>query len=430
MLGSMAPAATGSIVEHLRKDGLTSYWLRFRAYGERHRIVLGTDEDGWTRNEPKPSSATSSRASTRESGAHRNSDPSQMSHRSPRAFTRSHLNGSTPACPSWPPRPKSTIAGDCPITSCRSFTPSASTRSTPISSINSDPSSSRRPMTAAKRSRPARSSATKMGASCARSGRPRSTSSWPAAGRDPRGRGRLRLPRSQSRTRPSAAGQGAVAARVFLEADELVCVLGAAAALDERARSGSSPRRDQIELLLAEGLSPTAIARRLGLSPQTVAYHAGRIRKGDPLRRRGAAIDRYAIMTTLGCAGLRAHELCVLNVEDVDLVHDRLNIRDAKTAAGVRYVYMYAQAQRGPGAVCRSARRLPRCAAVPQRDRSPAHARQPAPAGVRAGRRPRAAAARPSAAIRCCPGRSRRTRCGGRSSRFGWTPIRRPRSHG
>jgi hypothetical protein len=49
MLGSMAPAATGSIVEHLRKDGLTSYWLRVRAYGERHRIVLGTDEDGWTR---------------------------------------------------------------------------------------------------------------------------------------------------------------------------------------------------------------------------------------------------------------------------------------------------------------------------------------------------------------------------------------------
>src|SRR3954452_17466976 len=49
MLGSMAPTATGSIVAHLRKDGLTSYWLRFRAYGERHRIVLGTDEDGWTR---------------------------------------------------------------------------------------------------------------------------------------------------------------------------------------------------------------------------------------------------------------------------------------------------------------------------------------------------------------------------------------------
>ena len=84
------------------------------------------------------------------------------------------------------------------------------------------------------------------------------------------GRGRQRRVKEQSR--PAS----------FLEADELVCVLDAAAALDERARSLSSPRRDQIEVLLAEGLSLTAIARRLGLSPQTVAYHAGRIRKGDP----------------------------------------------------------------------------------------------------------------------------------------------------
>jgi integrase len=35
-------------------------------------------------------------------------------------------------------------------------------------------------------------------------------------------------------------------------------------------------------------------------------------------------------MTTLGCAGLRAHELCDLNVDDVDLIHDRLDIRDAR----------------------------------------------------------------------------------------------------
>jgi hypothetical protein len=34
-------------------------------------------------------------------------------------------------------------------------------------------------------------------------------------------------------------------------------------------------------------------------------------------------------MATLGCAGLRAHELCDLNVEDADIVLERLNVRDA-----------------------------------------------------------------------------------------------------
>jgi len=68
-------------------------------------------------------------------------------------------------------------------------------------------------------------------------------------------RGRHR--RVKERTRPAS----------FLEADELVCVLDAAAALDERARGGSSPRREQIEALLAEGLPLTAIAGRLGLTP-------------------------------------------------------------------------------------------------------------------------------------------------------------------
>jgi len=67
-------------------------------------------------------------------------------------------------------------------------------------------------------------------------------------------RGRHR--RVKERTRPAS----------FLEADELVCVLDAAAALDERARGGSSPRREQIEALLAEGLPLTAIAGRLGLT--------------------------------------------------------------------------------------------------------------------------------------------------------------------
>jgi hypothetical protein len=82
------------------------------------------------------------------------------------------------------------------------------------------------------------------------------------------------------------------------------------------------------------------------------------------LRRRGAAIDRRAIMTTR----CQDRGRCALRLHD-------------------------AQAQRGHGAVPR-ARRRPRCAPAPHRERASADARQPAQARVRAARRPRAAAAR------------------------------------
>ena len=39
---------TGQVLAYDRKDGLTSWYLRVRAYGSRHRINLGTELDGWT----------------------------------------------------------------------------------------------------------------------------------------------------------------------------------------------------------------------------------------------------------------------------------------------------------------------------------------------------------------------------------------------
>ena len=44
----MARAATGQIVERKRKAG-TTFAIRFRAYGKREFITLGTTADGWTR---------------------------------------------------------------------------------------------------------------------------------------------------------------------------------------------------------------------------------------------------------------------------------------------------------------------------------------------------------------------------------------------
>src|SRR3954454_15545552 len=47
------PRATGQVLAHKRKDGLTSWYLRVRAYGGRYRLNLGTELDGWTRARAK-----------------------------------------------------------------------------------------------------------------------------------------------------------------------------------------------------------------------------------------------------------------------------------------------------------------------------------------------------------------------------------------
>ncbi len=44
----MAPAAKGEVVVHERRNGRTLA-LRFRAYGKRRYLTLGTAEEGWTR---------------------------------------------------------------------------------------------------------------------------------------------------------------------------------------------------------------------------------------------------------------------------------------------------------------------------------------------------------------------------------------------
>jgi hypothetical protein len=48
MLGGMPRAPRGAVIERPRADGLTSFCLRFSAYGTRRFETLGTDEDGWT----------------------------------------------------------------------------------------------------------------------------------------------------------------------------------------------------------------------------------------------------------------------------------------------------------------------------------------------------------------------------------------------
>jgi len=53
----MARPATGSVRERRGKNG-TTYAIRFRAYGQRHQMTLGSTEGAGPEPEPRPNSPT------------------------------------------------------------------------------------------------------------------------------------------------------------------------------------------------------------------------------------------------------------------------------------------------------------------------------------------------------------------------------------
>ena len=82
--GSMARPATGEVKRHVRKDGLTSFALRFRAYGQRRfgSRWEPTRTDG-PRSGPRQSCATRWRASTPGSGGRKSLNRSSNSRAKP-----------------------------------------------------------------------------------------------------------------------------------------------------------------------------------------------------------------------------------------------------------------------------------------------------------------------------------------------------------
>ena len=47
----MARKATGQVLERPAKSGGVTFALRFRAYGRREYLTLGTKSEGWTRQQ-------------------------------------------------------------------------------------------------------------------------------------------------------------------------------------------------------------------------------------------------------------------------------------------------------------------------------------------------------------------------------------------
>ena len=120
----------------------------------------------------------------------------------------------------------------------------------------------------------------------------------------------------------------------FLEADELLAVIEAAAVIDDPVSRQTMARGDLVRRMRGDGRAWKEIAAEVGVAPSTAIWLAGRYRnEGKPSARR-------AILATLGCAGPRNSEVCALNVADLDFAHGVIHVRDSKTEAGIRQVNM------------------------------------------------------------------------------------------
>lgn len=120
----------------------------------------------------------------------------------------------------------------------------------------------------------------------------------------------------------------------FLEADELLAVIEAAARIDDPVSHETIARAEHARRMRGAGHAWRHIAAELGVAPSTAIWLAGRYRQEtEPSGRR-------AILATLGCAGLRNSEVCAVNICDLDFAHGVIHIRDSKTEAGVRQVNM------------------------------------------------------------------------------------------
>ncbi|MBF6619809.1 MAG: tyrosine-type recombinase/integrase [Patulibacter sp.] len=130
--------------------------------------------------------------------------------------------------------------------------------------------------------------------------------------------------------------------RTFLEMDELATLLDAATAAERyepKPRPAPGPTALLVGGMLARGLRPNQIAKKLGIAKSTVAFHTRRL--GVDVGR--GYVGRRVVVEILGRAGVRVSELCDMRIGHVRL-HDpdgaRFRIPDAKTESGIREVQM------------------------------------------------------------------------------------------
>jgi integrase len=322
------PRATGEVLTYQRKDGLTSWYLRIRAYGRRHRLNLGTELDGWTEARARielQNVLARVQAGIWEPPAVRSPAPEDPTFHE---FASAWLARRRP---SFKPR---TYEHYRYLLTHHLLPWFAPLRVSEIDFTEIDRYVEAKQLESEEVRDAARSGVVLREAS-GRTKRPLANSTINATLEllggvlDDAVRRKL-LPANPAREKGLRLKEQRRRGNV-LEVDELEDLLAAAAEIDQRV-SPSVLERGAIARALRDQRVPwKAIAKRLGVAEATAIYYAR-----QHARKRISA--RRTIIACLAGSGLRNTELCRVDVADVDFAHGHINVADAKTDAGVRKV--------------------------------------------------------------------------------------------
>lgn len=326
----MARPASGSVIRRTRKDGLTSFSLRVTADGERRRIPLGTEEDGWT-DRRAANELENTLALIRAGVWQPPSEPERLGDPTFHEYATDYLESRRGELAD------NTYADYLWRLSCHllPFFAAHKLREIDVQAVDAY-----RQHKVAERER---IKALQAAGEVVRDGRgqrvrPLSNESInktlallaaildvavdhghldanPARGR----RRRLKTKRPR---------------RPFLEGDEVQSLLVAAEALDRKPSQVSAMAAEAQRLRDVDGLTYPELADALGVSLSHAHYLYGRATRDAP----EPILMRRAIIAVLAGTGLRVSELAALRWRDVDLLHRRISVPDAKTPAGVREV--------------------------------------------------------------------------------------------
>jgi integrase len=322
------PRASGQVLTHKRKDGLTSWYLRVRAYGRRHRINLGTELDGYT--DARARIELQNVLAKIQAGIWEPPGPRGGGHDDPsfHEFASSWLGRRRPGF-------KERTYEHYRYLLVNHLLPVfARVRLSQLDYAAIDNYVETKQLESEEVRQATRAGITLRGAS----GRPRralanstinATLELLSTILDDAVRRRL-LPANPARERGLRLKEQRARGHV-LEIDELEDLLVAAQEIEHTVTPAVLERGAAARALRDQRLPWKEVARRLGVAESTAIYYVQQ-------HARPRISPRRTIIACLAGSGLRNTELCRIDVCDVDFAHGYINVEDAKTDAGVRRV--------------------------------------------------------------------------------------------